>query len=204
MIDKMNSLRGRQARILGQDQVFSSAVILPLVKINGQMCVIFEKRSNDLMHQPGEVSFPGGKLEPSDASPEAGAIRETCEELGLKPENIEVIAPLDIVVSPFNMIVYPFAAYIDDYNHINANADEVEEVFYVPLDYLAETKPVQHKMWLNVDAKQDFPFDLIPQGKGYPFRQAYIPQLFWVWDEHVIWGLTARILNHFITLLREE
>lgn len=203
MHNKIDNLRGRQAKIMGQDQVFSSAVILPLVKIDGKMCVIFEKRSQDLMHQPGEISFPGGKLELTDPTPEVGAVRETCEELGLKPENIEVIAPLDIVVSPFNMIVYPFVAYIDDYNNVQANPDEVEEAFCVPLDFLINNNPVKHKMWFNVDAKEDFPFDLIPLGKNYPFRRISYPQLFWIWDKHVIWGLTARILNHFITLLRE-
>lgn len=204
MLKKINSLRGREANILGQEKLFKSAVILPLININNEICVLFEKRAADLLHQPGEISFPGGKIEPDDISPERGAIRETCEELGLQPHNIEVIAPLDIMVSPFHVIVYPFVAYIDDINNIKASCDEVEEVFYVPLDYLLENTPISYKMWLNVEPEQDFPFELIPQGKNYPFHKSYIPQLFWQWHDHVIWGLTARILNNFLTLLRSE
>lgn len=203
MLSKINSLKNRTPKILGQDQAFESAVILPLVYINDKINVLFQKRSSKLLHQPGEISFPGGKLETFDASPRQGAIRETCEELGLQPSNIDVIAQLDIFVSPFNVIVYPFVAFIDDVNNVVPCQDEVEEVFYVPLDYLMDNAPIKHKMWLNVEAEQDFPFDLIPQGKDYPFRKAYIPQLFWLWREHVIWGLTARILNSFIALLRE-
>ncbi|NLB88169.1 MAG: CoA pyrophosphatase [Syntrophomonadaceae bacterium] len=203
MLNKISSLKNRTPKILGQEQAFESAVILPLVYINDRINVLFQKRSSDLMHQPGEISFPGGKIEPFDSSPMEGAIRETCEELGLKPSNIEVVAPLDIVVSPFNVIVYPFVAFIDDVKNVIPNKDEVEEVFYVPLDYLLDNPPAKHKMWLNVDAQQDFPFELIPNGKDYPFRKAYIPQLFWIWHEHVIWGLTARILNHFLSLLSD-
>lgn len=203
MLSRINTLRNRTPKILGQELAFESAVILPLVYIDDRIHVLFEKRSSDLMHQPGEISFPGGKIEPFDSSPMEGAIRETCEELGLKPGNIEVVAPLDIVVSPFNVIVYPYVAFIDDVNNVTPNKDEVEEVFYVPLDYLLDNPAMKHKMWLNVDAEQDFPFELIPKGKDYPFRKAFIPQLFWIWHEHVIWGLTARILNHFLTLLRD-
>lgn len=202
MLSKINNLRGRNPKILGQEHVFESAVILPLVNIDNKIHVLFQKRASDLMHQPGEISFPGGKIEPFDGSPKQGAIRETCEELGLEPNNIEIVAPLDIMVSPFNMIVYPFVGFIDDVNNVEASADEVEEVFYVPLDYLMKNAPIKHNMWLNVEPEQDFPFNLIPQGKDYPFRKAYIPQLFWLWQEHVIWGLTARILNNFIALLK--
>ncbi|HZJ84597.1 MAG TPA: CoA pyrophosphatase [Syntrophomonadaceae bacterium] len=201
MLDKINRLKGRPARILGQERALKSAVILPLVYKDDRVNILFQKRANDLMHQPGEICFPGGKIEDLDAGPKGAAIRETCEELGLQPHNIEIVAELDINVSPFNMIVYPYVGFIDNINHITPSPDEVEEVFYVPLAYLLANAPIKHNMWLNVEAEQDFPFDLIPHGKDYPFRRVYIPQLFWVWHEYVIWGLTARILNNFIDLL---
>ncbi|HZK43140.1 MAG TPA: CoA pyrophosphatase [Syntrophomonadaceae bacterium] len=204
MLNKISKLQGRNAEILGMQYAFRSAVLLPLVEVDGRICVLFEKRASNLMHQPGEISFPGGKIEPTDESIKQGAIRETCEELGLEPKNIKVIADLDITVSPFNVIVYPFVAFIDDIKNVQASPDEVEEAFYVPLDYLLEKGPVKHDMWLDVAAEQDFPFDLIPQGKDYPFRRVHIPQLFWIWNEHVIWGLTARILNNFIALLKSD
>lgn len=203
MLEKVNKLKGRSAKILGQEHALDFAVLLPLVYVDNKINVLFQKRASNLMHQPGEISFPGGKIEEYDGSPEKAAVRETCEELGLQPNNIEVIAPLDINVSPFNVIVYPFVGFIDNIQNVIPSPDEVEEVFCVPLEHLLENAPIKHNMWLNVDAEQDFPFDLIPQGKNYPFGKAYIPQLFWIWQEYVIWGLTARILNNYIALLKK-
>lgn len=198
----IESLSGRHPQILGHDEYFESAVTLPLVEQNGQYCILFQKRADKLIHQPGEISFPGGKIEPEDSSPQEAAIRETCEELGLKPEDIKVIAPLDIMVSPFNAIVYPFLAQIVNPDIINPNPDEVDEIFYVPLEFFLKCDPLYKPIWITVSAPDDFPFDMIPQGKAYPFRKGILPQFFYVWEDRVIWGLTARILTHFLRLLR--
>ena len=53
-----------------------------------------------------------------------------------------------------------------------------------------------------MDAPEDYPYELIPHGKNYPFLQATYPQHFYIWKEYVIWGMTARILNHFLKLLK--
>lgn len=200
---KINGLRGRQPQILGHENHFESAVILPLVEIEARLCVLFEKRADNLLHQPGEISFPGGRMEPEDGGPMQAAVRETCEELNLHPEDIEVIAPLDIMVSPFNAIVYPFLARIVNPQCINPSADEVAEVFYIPVDFLRDYTPMQNQIWLMVDTNEDFPFDMIPHGRNYPFRKGCVPQFFYVWEERVIWGLTARILTHFLHLIKD-
>ena len=159
----IQSLRGRKPHILGHENCFESAVALPLVEKDGQVCVLFEKRSDNVL-QPGEVSFPGGRIEPDDSSPQEAAVRETCEELGLRPERIEVIAPLDIMVSPFNAIVYPFLIKILNPELINPNWEEVAEIFYVPLDYLLNYDPLYKSLLVTVDYTEDFPFELIPHG----------------------------------------
>ncbi|HQA08394.1 MAG TPA: CoA pyrophosphatase [Syntrophomonadaceae bacterium] len=197
----IQGLKGRRAHILGHENYFESAVTLPLVEKDGQIYVLFQKRANNVL-QPGEVSFPGGRIESTDGGPQEAAIRETCEELGLRPEHIEVIAPLDIMVSPFNAIVYPFLVKIINPELINPNPEEVAEIFYVPLDYLINYDPLHKVLWVTVDYSEDFPFELIPHGKNYPFRKGTLPQFFYIWKDWVIWGLTARILNHFLTLLK--
>lgn len=199
----IQSLRGRQAQILGHENCFQSAVTLPLVEKDGQICVLFEKRANNVI-QPGEVSFPGGRIEAADSSPQEAAIRETCEELGLTPEHIEVIAPLDIMVSPFNAIVYPFLVRITEWELINPSPAEVAEIFYVPLDYLVHYDPLYKSLMVTIDFTEDFPFDMIPHGKNYPFRKGILPQFFYVWQHWVIWGLTARILNHFLNIIKDN
>ncbi len=197
----IQSLSGRQAKILGHEDYFESAVILPLVEKDGQYWILFQKRAANI-HQPGEISFPGGKIEPEDSSPQEAAIRETCEEIGLRPEDIQLIAPLDIMVSPLNTIVYPFLGEIINFDLIQANPAEVAELFYVPLDFFLNCDPLYKPIALSMSAPEDFPFDMIPQGKAYPFMKGIWPQFFYVWGDRVIWGLTARILTHFLRLLK--
>lgn len=200
---KINHLRDRQAGILGHDNMFESAVVMPLLEKDGEYSVLFEKRASKLIHQPGEISFPGGKIEVTDESAENAAIREACEELDIEPHNIEIVCPLDIMVSPFNVIVYPFLAILNDYEKLKPSPDEVEEIFCVPLNYFIAYEPLYNKIYLNPSAPEDFPFDMIPQGKNYPFRRGVLPQIFYVWEDKVIWGLTARILNHFLCLIED-
>jgi len=199
---RIEGLRGRKADILEHERASKSAILLPLVDYQGETCILFEKRSPHLKQQPGEICFPGGGIEASDQGTAKAAIRETCEELGIKIEDIDMIAPLDIMVTPFNTIIYPYVAYIKDCARVIPNQDEVEEVFYVPVSFLLKNKPIFKKMSLKMDAPEDYPFELIPQGKDYPFRQASYPQHFYLWKDRVIWGLTARILNHFLNLLK--
>lgn len=198
---KIQSLSGRQAKILGHEDYFESAVILPLVEKDDKYWVLFQKRADNI-HQPGEISFPGGKIEPEDSDPQAAAVRETCEEIGLNPEDIKVIAPLDIMVSPLNTIVYPFLGEIINSDLIQANPDEVAELFYVPLEFFLNCDPLYKPIALSMSAPDDFPFDMIPQGKAYPFLKGIWPQFFYVWEDRVIWGLTARILTHFLRLIK--
>ncbi len=194
----------RNQGILGEKQAFKSAVFLPLVDIDSETCILFEKRASDLKFQPGEICFPGGGIDPCDASPAQGAIRETIEELGVNKEAVNLIAPLDVVVSPFGAIIYPFVGYILDPQTIKINSSEVEEIFYVPLDYLLEQQPIEHKLSMKLNFPDDYPFELVPGGKNYPYRDGYLPQQFYIWQDRIIWGLTARILHHFLNIIKEQ
>lgn len=202
-MDKIDwqKLGKRTQNILGFEKSFLSAVFLPLVEMDGQTCILFEKRASDLKVQPGEICFPGGRIDRIDASPAQAAIRETTEELGLADEDISILAPLDIVVSPFSAIIYPFVGQIHNPQDIKINSSEVAEIFYVPLNYLLEQQPIEQKLSLKVTFPEDYPFELVPGGKNYPYRDAIMPQQFYIWQDRIIWGLTARILHHFLDLI---
>lgn len=200
--DKIFRLYDRTAAILGSDNSFKSAVLVPLVRIDSEWCILFQKRSSTIDRQPGEICFPGGALEKSDPGPRYAAVRESCEELGLSPEDISVIAELDVFVSPFNMIIYPYLAVIHDSDKIDIDPVEVERIFYVPLNWLLEYEPQATSTGIALTWPEDFPLHLIPEGKDYPFRRTIYPQYFYIWKEDVIWGLTARILTHFLDLIR--
>ncbi len=197
-------LKDRKSKVLGHEKFFESAVLLPLVQYDGETCVLFEERSLSLKKQPGEICFPGGRIESSDDDEVQAAVRETCEELGLGREDIEVIAPLDVMLTPFNVVIHPFLCEIKDYARINPNRDEVESVLCVPISYLLENEPITNYVMVKMVPPPDYPYELIPNGKDYPFRDGAYAQYFYLWNNHVIWGLTARILTHFLDLVREN
>ncbi|HIU64850.1 MAG TPA: CoA pyrophosphatase [Candidatus Avacidaminococcus intestinavium] len=186
------------------DILTEASVLLPLVKKDGKLTVLFEVRSRSLVWQPGDVCFPGGKVEKEDLSFEETAVRETCEELNLVRSDIHICGALDFLVTHLGPIVYPFVGFIEDYQKIRPSLAEVEEVFYVPLEQLLEQKPQQAKMQLANKASDDFPFDLVPgQPKEWIGRTKY-PVYFYKYEDHVIWGMTARILYAFLEKIKNE
>ena len=149
--------------------------------------------------QPGEICFPGGKIEKTDASPAAAALRETQEELGLCPEDLELYGELDYFVSPLGLIIHPVIGKILHPEKIVPCPGEVAEVFTVPLTWFAKTEPQRGKIEVATRPGQEFPFELVPPSykKDWRNRPGYEVQ-FYPYDQWVIWGLTARILEGFL------
>ena len=123
------------------DRLWDAAVLLPLVRTPEGISVLFEERAHTLRSQPGEICFPGGKYECADNSFRNTAVRETCEELGLQPENITICGELDCLVTHNGPIIHPFVGLIDDISKITYSKSEVERIFTVPLKVLLEQKP---------------------------------------------------------------
>ena len=204
MEDAYFRLRGRQAGILGEFELNRMAVMVPLVKLEGQVNILFEERALTLNRQPGEVCFPGGAVEESDRNPVRAALRETCEELGITRNDMEFIAPLDVLITPYNSIIYPYLCEIDNPQAIHPNPSEVKSVFFVPLDYLRSTTPRVYDVRVFLDPGDDFPFDLIPGGKSYKWNTGTYRTYFYSYEGKVIWGMTARILVSFLELLKKS
>lgn len=194
----------RPAGIDKADRPTEAAVLLPLVEKDGKCGVLFEVRSRSLAWQPGEVCFPGGKKEKGDASLRDTAVRESCEELNLEQHDIFVCGELDFIVTNFGPVVHPFIGNIKDFSKIRPSSEEVSEVFVVPLAELFRQNPRRVHMELANRATNDFPFDLLPRHpRGWRQRKGY-DVFFYVYEGHVIWGLTARILYTFLRRLRKE
>lgn len=194
----------RKPNILGDKHSFNSSVILPLVLKDNEIHILFEVRSMELKNQPGEICFPGGKIDELDENEEFTAIRELCEELGLQFEDTVIIAQLDTLVTPFRGIIYPFVGEIKNPEAITPNMSEVSEVFSVPLSYLLEAEPKKYKMNVHLEPQADFPFDLIPNYKSYRRRTHSVTEYFYFYEHYVIWGLTARILHNFLDIYKEK
>jgi 8-oxo-dGTP pyrophosphatase MutT (NUDIX family) len=181
----------------GKYEKFS--VLVPIVKVKEELELLFEVRSSNLKVQPKEICFPGGKME-NNESKEMCAIRETCEELNISPNHIEIFSPLDFLVLPYNLILYPFLGYISQINleNLDFNKDEVAEIFTVPLNFFLENEPTKHYIDLEAHIPDSFPFHMIPSGKDYHWRTGKYPVLFYEYNNYVIWGMTARIVKNFV------
>ncbi len=147
-----------------------AAVIVPIV--NGDS-ILFIKRSRNLKHHSGEISFPGGQLEEGEDYRDA-ALRETREELGIEPESIEIIQELpDVITMRTNYHVVPFLARLGT-THLKPNPDEVERIIVYRIRDLMEVERC-----------------IIP-GFYYIYPM----------PEGVIWGATARILHNLLRRMR--
>ena len=194
--------RGRERKILDQHLYVRSAVLLPLVESDGELGVLFEVRAHHLKRQPGEICFPGGRVDENDADEEAAAVRETCEELGLRSDQVKVYGPLDVLVGSFPLMIIPFVGKIP-YDAVVPNPSEVAQVFVVPLSVLYQMQPLRFDVPVKATPAEDFPFHLIPGGRNYKWRTYTLPEYFYCYEDKVIWGLTARILRHFLELTRD-
>jgi len=197
-----NKLKSRTPTILGSEKFSRYAVLLPLIQKEDGIHVLFEVRSLELRRQPGEICFPGGRIDSTDHDEKEAAIRETLEELGLERENISSVSPLDYMVSQFGMIVYPYAGFIDSYESIQPNPAEVGEVFTVPVSFLIKNEPDIYHLNYKVEPEENFPLDLIPGGENYKWRTRGLEEYFYNYEGKIIWGLTAKILFHFIDILK--
>lgn len=181
------------------------SVFVPLMKIEGDICVVYELRAMSLRRQPGEISFPGGKMEKGE-SPRYAAIRELCEELLIPSDKVQVFGETDYLITRGTSQIYSFAGLIKDieFEDIRPNSDEVEKLFYVPLRWFMENEPKKYTMDVELIQSEDFPFELIPNGKDYKFYKGVDEILFYEYEDYVIWGFTAKITDRLIRILKEN
>lgn len=182
----------------------SYAVLVPLVEREDGIHVLYEVRAMTLRRQPGEVCFPGGRME-GDETPEQCAVRETFEELGIPEEHIRVLGRLDFIAHRANFIMYPILAVIsgETADHMCINPAEVGEIFEVPLSHLLETDPIEYDYELLPTPARNFPYELLGIPKDYKWQVGSENVPVYPWQGHAIWGLTGRITRHLATLVRQ-
>lgn len=201
----LHVLNEREPGFMGAKQAGVFGILLPLVKMeDGKLGVLFEKRASTMRRQANEICFPGGRAEEGDESRWATARRETSEELGVPLTSIHYVGELDRLIGPGHSAIYPFVGYVEDIAKMKPNPDEVGEVFIISLERLAAAEPATYTSALVNEPEDDFPYHLIPGGKKYPWRTGTVEHLFYELDGRVIWGLTARVLAHFLELIRHE
>jgi coenzyme A diphosphatase NUDT7 len=179
------------------------SVLVPLVEKDGALHVLFEVRADGLKRQPGEVCFPGGRLEKKE-TPMAGAIRETAEELNIPAESIRIINELDYIYTYSNFTLYSFLGVID-YNVIKKtiiSEDEVKEIFLVPFDFFMDNEPFIKVLEISPVVEKDFPYAMINLKNTYNWRKGKSTVPIYRYKEHVIWGLTGKIMHNLVHIIK--
>ncbi|MEM6973707.1 MAG: CoA pyrophosphatase [Pseudomonadota bacterium] len=152
-----------------------ASVLCPLVERADGLHVVLTVRARHLKHHAGQISFPGGKLEPSDPSPLAAALREAEEEIALPPDAVEVIGAMDSYLTATAFRVSPFVGLVPPQWRARPDPSEVDEVFECPLDFLMNP----------ANRRRDH--RLAGGGRRYFYAMP--------WGEYYIWGATAGMLK---------
>jgi 8-oxo-dGTP pyrophosphatase MutT (NUDIX family) len=160
-----------------------AAVLVPIVDRPEGLTVLLTRRSPHLPDHAGQISFPGGGIDPGDADAEAAALRETEEEIGLARRHVTLIGRLDTYIVRTGFSVVPVVGLLRPPFDLRAEAGEVDEIFEVPLPFFLEpaSRLLHSRMFRG--AERFF--------YAYPYGDYYI------------WGATAGILSNLCDVLRE-
>ena len=179
-----------------------AAVLIPIITIENQLHLLFQVRSKKLKWQPGDICFPGGRVEATDGNPEYTAKRETFEELGITIDQITILGQLPKFIASLGMMIYPFVAKIESLDNLLLNQDEVESIFTVPLEWFINHQPKQATMLVGFKPDDNFPFELVPNRTANWQQKSQHDVYFYQYENFVIWGLTAQIINSFIRTIK--
>jgi 8-oxo-dGTP pyrophosphatase MutT (NUDIX family) len=161
-----------------------AAVLVPLYERQGELNVVFTKRTDRVQHHRGEISFPGGAMDPGDNDLAATALRECEEEIGLHAEHIQMIGQLDdvVTVSSFHVSVYVGELRQSHSPYVwQPHEHEVAEVLEVPLRHLLDVSNL-----VEVPRQRDGELIIM---EGFRF------------GDHIIWGATGRMLRNFLDVV---
>jgi 8-oxo-dGTP pyrophosphatase MutT (NUDIX family) len=192
----------RDSFTMDEDYEQTAAVLIPLVQIDQEWHVVFEVRAHTMRQQPGEISFPGGRLEKGETPVEA-AIRETCEELEISADKVEVVGKLRPLATPHRQLIYPFVGILSEVPSVEGT-DEVDHLFTVPISTLLMIDPFHGEMEWTMSPDQNIPLDRLANAKAYKKRVIKMKEPFYEHEDYIIWGLTGKFLTQFIKRIKEN
>lgn len=201
--------------VMAKGTFANTAVLVPLLSIDGEMHLLFQKRAESI-RQGSEICFPGGLFEPkSDKNYEDTAIRETIEELGIDRNYIEMVGRLDTLVSVLGVTVDPFLSIVKEQalSSLKINVTEVEKVFTLPVSVFCEdnleiynVRLIAQSSYTNKKGKQ---VTLLPsEDLGLPktyhknWGGMHHRVLVYKTGQGIIWGITAEIIHDVVSKIK--
>ena len=167
-----------------EDAYRPAAVLVPVVNREEGLTVMLTQRTDHLHHHPGQISFPGGRVEADDDSPVATALRETEEEVGLHPRHVELLGRLADYHTGTGFRITPIVGLVHPPFELSLDSFEVAEVFEVPLSFLLD--PANHRREQMFYRGRDRTYYAMP------------------WRHYHIWGATAGMLVALSEFLRRS
>jgi 8-oxo-dGTP pyrophosphatase MutT (NUDIX family) len=171
-------LRHYKPQLIQREGVRNSAVMILFINKQNVPHLIFTKRTEWVETHKGQISFPGGMRDVTDSDLFQTARRETFEEIGIEPEQIRLLGQLDDFYTVTNFIVSPFVGLVTNEFLYQINKREVAKVLEVPLSLFLESTHFEVQKW--------------------PYQNKLYDVYFYHYQQEVIWGATAFIVNRFI------
>lgn len=160
-----------------------AGVVIPLFEKDGDVFFVLTKRTDTVKFHKGEVSFPGGMYEPKDGNTKRTAIRECCEEIGVKNTDLEIIGQMDDVYTMTGFVITPYVGIIPYPYTFKTNPGEVAYIIYLPYEFLKKNDP-------GMDIAEH-------EGTRQPVLSLH-------YDGDRIWGATCRMLVKFKDIVEHE
>jgi len=201
----------KHPNVLGRDNFFNSAVLIPLVKIKGEYHLLFQKRAANI-RQGGDICFPGGGFEEGvDKNFKDTAFRETFEELGIEKKDIKILGQLDTYMAPIGAVIESFVARVKKkaYKNMKIDFSEVEKTLLIPISFFKEHEPEEYTLTHEIQ-----PYKIHENGEKeifFPVEELGLPDTYkkpwgnkrhkvWVYkyEGEVIWGITSVIIKDII------
>ena len=177
------ALENRPSSRVSGDDLTPAAVMVLLYPKDGDHWVLLNKRSEEVVHHKGEISFPGGATDPDDRDALDTALRETEEEMGIRRDDISVLGEMDEVATRSLFRVRVFAGTIRHPYDFRPSADEIAEIVEFPVSALLDSSSVRVETHWQAD------------GPSTVYSYAH--------GKHLVFGATARILQQFLQLLED-
>lgn len=163
-----------------------AGVLIPLLLEQEIWKVVFTRRSRQVEHHKGQISFPGGVVDRQDQSYEETALRESFEEIGLAREQVEVLGRIDdIQTVASRFIIHPFVGHVCEGNRFKMNAIEVDSIIKIPLHLFFKADPYNERCSVNHEGK-------IYETPAYQYH------------DDLIWGATAGMMKNFVEIIDDK